>query len=118
MIKFQRTASEYIYKFPDGTTARIWRNDDRSTSWYGQWMVQRMNRSETFVISYSDPIPTLRACREAVEDMLMNPQTYELPWTWVGCTVCLTSHCLDSRLIMDNGADFVCEKCQQARDGE
>lgn len=63
---------------PGSYTTHIWdgrvevqitRNDERDSSWYGQWII-------TSGQDYSDPIPTLARAKAAVQDQEDHPEKY------------------------------------------
>lgn len=78
MVKLKRKfAGVYDYFLPNGKKFHIFRNDERDSTWFGQWMIETCSESG-YVLSNSDPMPTLTHCREAIADMLANPTQYEL----------------------------------------
>ena len=72
MVRLTKLSSGcYEYKIL-GHTFVITRNDERDTSWYGEWAIIDENNPW----SGSDPIRTLAKCRLALEDMEKNPDQY------------------------------------------
>ena len=61
-IQLKRVAAGSYTAFVNGREKRIHRNEDRATSWFGQWIITDPNDPH----SYSDPIPTLKDCINAL----------------------------------------------------
>jgi hypothetical protein len=99
----------YVY-FILGNEFTITRNNERDSSWYGEWAIIGNN-------SYSDPIATLQRCRAALNDMQKHPEQYDIKQrtfmqTYV-CANCVELFERDRRTVMDNGAMPWCDKCSQ-----
>ena len=74
MVKLTRKfAGEYEYQMY-GHTFVISRNDERDSTWYGEWII----KWGTYQQHYGDPIPTLARCRLALKEMEENPVEYGL----------------------------------------
>lgn len=69
MVRLTRVmAGLYTYKIRT-TVFEIERNDERDSSWFGEWLISW--RRET-----SDPFKTLADCRRALVDMELYPDKY------------------------------------------
>jgi hypothetical protein len=64
-------AGAYEYTIRN-TVFTIERNDERDSTWYGEWIISEHNDS------YSDPMPSLQRCREALAHMEANPALYQI----------------------------------------
>lgn len=74
MVKLTRIfAGLYEYKM-HGRTFEISLNDEQGSPGYGEWTIKDLGD----IYGYSDPIATLRECREALQYMEQNPKEYGL----------------------------------------
>ncbi len=68
LFKGHHTAKFY------GHTFDIVQNEERDSTWFGEWIISTDSGK-----SYSDPMPTLRRCRAALQDMYDFPDKYWPP---------------------------------------
>lgn len=61
-------AGSYTFKIRN-TTFEIHQNTEQDSSWYLEWIIVGND-------NYSDPMPTLKKCREALYHMQQNPDLY------------------------------------------
>lgn len=98
-------AGNYTVTF-HGIRFDVSRNTERDTSWFGEWAITYGFHGG------SDPIKTLRGCREALQHMHDHPDQYwpERFKTYT-CANCVSPFVEDSRLVMDEGRDLWCPAC-------